>query len=87
MIEINKPKLITQAMKDRVGKIKLEEGIVFQTFNTAADVRITNDDSRRDGSVRIAIEGHWVFSSDAAELSVYFKRLAKKLAKREAKAE
>lgn len=69
---------ISQEIKDLV-KVKLEKGFSHTTRVTGAAVRITKDDRDSDGTVQVEIDGQWVEAEDCLELSVFFKKLAKKL--------
>lgn len=74
---------ISQEIKDRV-EVRLEKDFEHVTSEHEALVYIVDDDSKIDGTVRVCIGddyGHWVGAEDAEELSVFFKKLAKKLRK------
>jgi hypothetical protein len=75
--------IITQEHKDRVGEVTTSTGHI--TRARCASVDITADESKLDGTVKVSIDSQWIEASDAAELSVYFKRLAKALKKAEAR--
>lgn len=73
---------ITQDIKDRV-QFDIRSGTTYETIG-GAEVDFVKDDSARDGTVMVRMllgeqGGWWVGVEDCLELSVFFKKLAKKL--------
>jgi len=69
---------LSQEIKDSVD-VSVQRGYEFTTSYMFAEIAITGDDRHKDGTVRVNLPAMWVSARDALELSVFFKKLAKKL--------